>query len=143
MSLQRRSQMKRTPLASRSAALPRHAAPRRGGELGRRTRLRPRSDKTAAVYRRQRVPLVQEILAGRPFCEIRWDASCRGVSEGVHEVLSRGRGGSITDKANCIAACHYCNGAVSDNPAEAEGRGWLSKAGRPSKAVPRRLGGEQ
>lgn len=140
MSLQRRIPMKRTPFARKPAG-GRHAARSkplaRTGQLARTAVLKARSPKTAKVYRTERVPLVQDILAARRFCEIRWDANCRTLAEGLHEILSRGRGGSITDEANVLAACHYCNGAVSDNPAQAEARGFLAKSGRPSKAVPR------
>jgi hypothetical protein len=134
--IKRTSGIKRTPFARKPpAAEPRHAVPGRG--LARRTRLKARSAKTAKIYRDKRVPLVQDILAVRRLCEIRWDENCGVRSEGLHEILSRGRGGSITDEPNVLAACHYCNGAVSDNPAEAEARGFLLPSGRPRKAVPR------
>jgi hypothetical protein len=91
-----------------------------------RTPLRPRSRKTEQVYAQERRPLVARILAERKWCEIRWsDAVCQRRSDCVHEVISRGRGGSITDEANCLASCGPCNTAVSDNPAEAERRGLL------------------
>lgn len=121
----------RQPICWHLEAKPRdrHEAPQRSQGL------RPRSKKMAKVYREVRVPMVVEVV-GQP-CGIRWDENCRVHAEGLHEVLSRGRGGSITDPANCIPACHYCNGAVSDNPTEAENRGFLKRSGRPSKAVPR------
>lgn len=105
--------------------------------LQRAGRLRYRSPKTAAVYRDQRIPLTQAMLAERPWCEIRWDDGCTRRADALHELLSRGRGGSITDPENCVPACNHCNGAVSDNPVEAEARGFLKRSGRPSKAVPR------
>jgi hypothetical protein len=102
-----------------------------------RTRIAPRSKKTAKVYRDERVPLTQKMLSEQSWCGIRWDDRCQGEADALHEILSRGRGGSITDEANCIPACNPCNEAVSGNPAEAEKRGFLRKSGRPSKAVPR------
>ena len=95
------------------------------------TRIRPRSRKTAALYREVRVPLVRRLLAERPRCEIRWDERCRGRSESVHEVIKRSHGGAIVPgpKAEAqgqrfVAACIPCNGAVEDHPAEARRRGW-------------------
>lgn len=147
MSLQRRTPMKRAPFA-RKPAEGRHAARskplargtsvlKRTGELARTAGLKARSPKMAKVYRDERVPLTVATLAERRWCEIRWDANCTRLADALHELLPRGRGGSITEKANTIPACNYCNGAVSDNPAEAEVRGFLLKSGRPSKAVPR------
>jgi hypothetical protein len=101
-------------------------------------RLPARSAKTAKIYREQRIPLTQESLAGNPWCGIRWDGNCTRRADALHEILPRGRGGSITEKANTLPACNYCNGAVSDNPAEAEARGFLLPSGRPAKAVARR-----
>ena len=80
--------MKRTPL-------------RRVTGLSRSTtRIRPRSRKTAALYREVRVPLVRRLLAERPRCEARFSLTCPGRSTAIHERLSRARGGSITDEAN-------------------------------------------
>jgi len=136
--------LQRTPLPARTSPMPRtpFRAPGREERLpwpvqGPRAKLPPRSRKTAKVYREQRVPLTQEMLADHPGCGIRWDERCRGLADALHEILSRGRGGSITGRANCIPACNPCNEAVSSNPAEAEKRGFLLPSGRPSKAVPR------
>ena len=89
--------------------------------LARKTRLRPRSAKTTKVYRDERIPLVIEILAARPWCELRFPG-CWGRATTVDEIKSRARGGSITDPKNCAAACAYCNGYKEDHPAEAEAR---------------------
>lgn len=70
--------------------------------------------------------MVAAILAVRTRCEIRWDASiCGGRATTVHEPLSRGRGGSIVDPDNAMAACIPCNEAASANPDEAVRRGVL------------------
>jgi hypothetical protein len=130
--------IRRVPLRRSGTGLSRAPWDRkRTAPLKRSAPLPYRSAKTAKVYREQRVPLVQAMLAAQPWCQVRWDENCRGHAEGLHEVLSRGRGGSIVREDNCVAACHYCNGAVSDNPAEAEARGFLKKSGHPAKAVPR------
>jgi len=136
--LSRTGGLARTGTLTQTGQLAQTGALARTGELARTGRIAPRSKKTAEVYATVRVPLVVAYLAEHPWCQIKWDSHCNGRAEGLHEVLSRGRGGSITDKANGLAACHYCNGAVSDHPAEAEDRGFLVKSGRPSKAVPRK-----
>jgi hypothetical protein len=100
-------------------------------------RLRPRSKKTAKVYREQRIPLVVALLAEHPECQIQWDDGCTRQAVDVHELLSRGRGGSIVARENCVTGCRHCHDKVTQNPAGAEKRGFLLKSGRPSKAVPR------
>lgn len=66
-----------------------------------RTPLRYRSGKTAAVYRERRV-LVEGLLSERPWCEV---PDCDRRSTDVHEPLTRARGGSILDETNCRAVC--------------------------------------
>lgn len=121
--------LRRTPLASRSELSP-------GRPLQRTRRLPYRSRKMAATYVTRR-ELVADLLERFPICQIQWDGGCQHLSVDVHELLSRGRGGSITDKANCCTGCRYCHDAVTQNPTTAEARGFLLKSGRPSKAVPR------
>lgn len=114
------------------------SSPGRRGAAARKP-LKARSEKTARVYREERVPLTVDMLAENDGqCGIRWDQRCRGQADALHELLSRGRGGSITDRANCVPACDPCNEAVSAHPVEAEARGFLLPSGRPSKATPRR-----
>lgn len=97
----------------------------RGTGLARGGPLRPRSPKTAAVYRTVRVPLVRALLAEHPACQLRLPG-CTGEATTVHEVLPRGRGGSITDRDNCLTACVPCNtGASQDHIVEAQRRGLL------------------
>lgn len=103
---------------------------RRSTPLARKSRLRPVSRKRARVQRERRA-FVSEVLAEGPLCEIRWDANCRGRADGVHEVVKRSHGGALVPGAKAeaqgqrfVAACHYCNGAVEDHPAEARERGW-------------------
>jgi len=60
--------------------------------------IRSRSKKVARLYRNYRVPLVKEILEERPLCQ-----RCGRQSQDVHELVPRGRGGSIVDKENCVA----------------------------------------
>lgn len=63
--------------------------------------LRARSPKTARMYVHRR-RLVAELLAEHPVCEVPW---CWDWATAVHEPLTRARGGSITDPANCRCVC--------------------------------------
>ena len=86
--------------------------------LTRSTRLRYRSASMAGTYEHERIPLVERLLRERPWCELR--VFCNGdQSVDVHEVLTRGRAGSITDPANCLTACRKCHDWVTAHPREA------------------------
>lgn len=78
--------------------------------LKRKTALRHRSAKRAALYRRERVPLVRQLLAERPRCQVPW---CTRRSVDVHEVLRRSRGGSISDVANLRCLCRECHDQIT------------------------------
>lgn len=83
--------------------------------------LRPRSKKTAKVYRTQRIPLVIELLSEEPLCE-----RCQSaLATEVHELKSRARGGSILDRSNLACLCHLCHAWVTTNPKDATAEGWL------------------
>ena len=90
--------------------------------------IRQRSKKTAKVYLERR-KLVARLLAERPWCERhkRTQVSITGGarSTDIHELLSRARGGSILDEANCVALCRECHNWVHQNPAKAQEEGWL------------------
>lgn len=91
--------------------------------------VRYRSKKMERVYRERR-KLVAELLEERPWCEMRvHPAICTRRATEVHEVLSRGRGGSILDRENCMVGCHSCHAWVTTHPKEAEERGLLRKSG--------------
>ena len=82
--------------------------------------MRARSLKTQRKYR-QRRKLVAELLGERPKCQ-----RCEYArSTQVHELRSRGRGGSILDEANCVALCSACHEWVTEHPAQAALEGWL------------------
>jgi len=86
----------------------------------RRTPLRARSKKRAREYREVRVPLVKALLAEHPICQ-----RCGAApTDDVHELLSRARGGSITDPANLACLCRGCHSLITQNPALAEAEGW-------------------
>lgn len=94
-----------------------------------RSPLKPRSEKTAKLYREKRVPFVQKILSERPWCE-----ACsitpvghrgRRPSTDVHEILTRGRSGGVhgsawLDEENVLALCRTCHTWITDHPKEAK-----------------------
>lgn len=52
---------------------------------------------------------------------------CGGVLE-VHEVLTRARGGSITDPDNCVTLCSIHHQWVTGHPLEAHARGLMRQS---------------
>lgn len=56
-------------------------------------------------------------------CAVKWGDGCTGRGHDWDEILSRARGGSIVDPANCRAVCRWCHDQLTTNPAEAERRG--------------------
>ena len=82
--------------------------------------MRFRSKEREKEYRARR-RLVRELLD---------DAICERCQSArateVHEVLSRARGGSILDRANCRVLCHECHRWVTEHPAAAVAAGWLA-----------------
>lgn len=95
--------------------------------LQRSGRLRFRSPKMEQVYQTVRRPLAQMLLATNPIC-------VRCLTEPAvdpHEVLPRGRGGSITDPANVVPLGRVCHDWIGRNPAAAEAEGWLRRTNPP------------
>lgn len=87
--------------------------------------MRARSKKRAKLYRDERVPLVKELLATPTMCEM-WDRpGCDGYAVDVHEIKSRARGGSITDRENLMLLCRGHHTWVTEHPAEARAEGFL------------------
>lgn len=127
---------------------------KRGGPLKRRTplarktRIKQRSAKRADVYEReggrrdivrrrllenpycQAGQVIGAYLAGAPFsrCDRIW-AGCIRDAQHVHEVIPRGRGGSILDDANLLNVCSICHGWIHQNNDAAESIGLLAKKG--------------
>ena len=54
------------------------------------------------------------------------DTDCNNRADDLHEIVSRARGGSITDPANLIGLCRTHHQWVTEHPIEAEKLG-LSK----------------
>lgn len=51
-------------------------------------------------------------------------AMCNARADDLHEVLSRARGGSITDPENIRPLCRPCHTYITEHPAWAEANGW-------------------
>ncbi len=96
-----------------------------------RRRLAQRSKKMQRHYDEQRIPAVRAAVGdGRRPCAI-VSPICTRYVEGLHEVLTRGRGGglrAVDTEANRVPCCHACNQYVSLHPAWAHELGWLKHA---------------
>ena len=112
--------LKRTPLA-------------RGGNL------RPRSEATQKIYTEQRIPVVKQILAERPYCQAcpiyaahdGRKAFKINNSKDCHEINSRSSTGGVhstewLDPNNILAVCRQCHIRIGDFPAEAKSLGLTS-----------------
>lgn len=92
-----------------------------GGSWLRRTPIAAVSAKRARENRVRTVVLAP-LRAEQPWC-----ARCgrTGVGLDAHELLSRARGGSVTDRGNIVLLCREpCHRWVTENPAAAEAEGW-------------------
>jgi len=89
--------------------------------LARRTPLRPKSKKRQQqdVQRRKLVALLLETY---PWCQVPW---CDRRSLDIHEPLTRARGGSILDPANCVAVCRLHHDLIHAEPQWAYDEGLL------------------
>lgn len=93
---------RRTPLRARTG-LATKTAPRRG------TSLRQVSKKRAAENR-VRAALIAELYPERPRCA----CGCGRLADDIHEILSRARGGSITDGSNFAPLARFCHREATD-----------------------------
>lgn len=120
--------MKRSPLARKTPLTSR--APLTGGAAPlRRTALNKVSRKRVTANRERTAAL-------KPLRESQsWCSKCgrTGVGLDAHELLSRGRGGSITDLANIVLLCRDCHQWVTAHPSDAEALGWAFKSGAASR----------
>lgn len=89
-----------------------------------RTPIKARSNRMQTTYRLERVPIVKAMLDEFPICQ-----RCqREHSHDIHELKSRARGGSITDKSNLVAVCRPCHTWITQNPKQALEQGWLKNS---------------
>lgn len=104
--------------------LPRGAPLRRTSGPARTTEIRPVSAKRRREQSVRRKVMVAH-FGEAPACAIRWDDRCHGGADAPHELRKAGQGGSRTDPANTVPACHPCNSAIEDHPREAHRRGFV------------------
>lgn len=117
--MQRGGPLRRTPLARQGAP-----AARQGAAKARKA-LPAQSARTKAQAQ-ARSELRWAVLQRDPFCRA---PGCRAESCDVHEVLTRGRGGSPLDLTNCIGLCRKCHQYVTEHPAWAASVGLVRHAG--------------
>ena len=87
------------------------------------TRINPVSKKRASLNILRR-SFVKKILNDRMMCEARIHG-CTYMPTDVHEILTRGRGGSIIDENNVLALCRNCHHFITNEPAWAKENGFV------------------
>jgi hypothetical protein len=95
-----------------------------------------RVSKKRASVNRERRRVILERWGRYPKCEgcvplraLGVTTGCDGWATDAHEILSRARGGSITDPANILPLGRLCHDYVSTHPREAERAGLSRSAG--------------
>ena len=98
--------------------------------MRRKTRLRS----TASLSRRRRIPAQsakrrreQRVRREAMLAAFGTDPLCRRCgrrADDAHEVVTRARGGSITDPGNIVPLCRPCHRYVTDNPQAARAEGF-------------------
>lgn len=91
-----------------------------------RSRINPVSKKRQAenVIRKR---LRNRLLEERPWCEARIKG-CTRVATDLHEIMTRARGGSITDENNILCLCRNCHAFITVEPAWSEANGFTVHA---------------
>ena len=108
---------------------------KRGSPLKRYRQLRPVSAKHARENRERRAMADRrwpDRREGTVMCAV-WEAIqpdwCDRFASDLHEILPRGRSGSITDEANTTPTCRPCNGVLTKSPPWAYRLGLLKHDG--------------
>lgn len=84
--------------------------------------------KKRAAENRLRRQTIKAHYGDNPTCHY---PHCNRFADDAHELLSRARGGSITDPANVVPLCRSHHDHVTQHPVEAEALGLsLSQFGR-------------
>ena len=100
---------RRTPLAQ-GKPLERKTPLRSTGNLDRSAPIRQQSAKRQRENRERRKVVTEKYGAGPVWCEV---PGCFRPADDAHEVLTRARGGSITDPDNIRAVCRPCHDAIT------------------------------
>jgi hypothetical protein len=120
---------------------------KRGKPLKRTGRLRSVSKKRAKENRQRRSVIEQMAEESGGYCQagstifayrIKLAAAgksdsefqgwtCAGEAHDAHEVVTRARGGSITDPANILLVCRPCHNWIDDHPAAASDIGLIQR----------------
>jgi hypothetical protein len=102
----------RAPAGQRQGRLRRSATTRR-----QRQPLPQRSEKRSKAMAKERVPFVLDVLARRPWCEVRLSWCCTGRSSDVNE-LQRGpfRTDCWLDDDKVVSSCGACHRWLTDHP---------------------------
>jgi hypothetical protein len=93
--------------------LGRGAALTGGGQLARRGRIRPVSDKRRAKNRERRAMVERLYGDERPRCSVPW---CPNLADDLHEPHSRAQGGDIADEENQVPLCRTCHDLITFRP---------------------------
>lgn len=105
--------MRRTPLARRTPLQARKPLTARSAP-GRRSEIKPVSAKRARENRERRAMKERRWPHGeRPRCA---RPGCPRLADDLHEILTRARGGSITDEANTVPLCRLDNDELTLEP---------------------------
>jgi len=104
----RRTELRRAPKPTATI----ESAPARTTSLNRTTPIRKVSAKRAAENCERRA-MIARLWPERPNCA---RPGCVRLADDVHEPLTRGRGGSITDPDNAVPLCRPCHDEVTFTP---------------------------
>jgi 5-methylcytosine-specific restriction endonuclease McrA len=83
-----------------------------------------RSKRMANLYATERRNLVKELLRDFPACQ----RCAVAYATDVHEIKTRARGGSITDRENLALLCRQCHTFITQNPTQGKSEGWLKNS---------------
>uniref|UniRef100_UPI003F492864 hypothetical protein n=1 Tax=Streptosporangium sp. CA-235898 TaxID=3240073 RepID=UPI003F492864 len=106
----RRAGLRRVPMARGTKPLERRTRLAQGSSQLARTRLNPASSKRNKENRDRRTMAATLFPDGPPQCAV---PTCPRRADDLHEPLTRGRGGSITDPDNATPLCRPCHDAVT------------------------------
>ena len=91
----------------------------------RRTRINPVSKKRQKQNKER--DFIRKVLFRErgAYCEAIIPAVCSYVATDLHEILTRARGGSITDPENILLLCRECHRFITEEPEWAKENGFV------------------